>query len=236
LKNAISAQLRMLMLELEEDRGKIAGLTPFVVDGSQFAAPWTKANEEKLGKKGRKPKGAKCQKKQTDLRPQLTLTLLWHMNLGLPWAWKHGGLSEGERTQFRELLDLLPQAALIVADAGFVGYLLWQSIMNGSRHFLIRVGANVELLRELVPGCEIERDGERVWLWPDGQRKKDQPPLALRLITVRKGRETWHLVTSLLDPSQLSETQASQLYKRRWGVEVPQAGCVSRTSLYQLVA
>jgi hypothetical protein len=219
LVNVISARLRMRMLELEGERGKIAGLTPFVVDGSQVAAPWTKANEEKLGKKGRKPKGAKCQKKQTDLRPQLTLTLLWHMNLGLPWAWKHGGLSEGERTQFRELLDQLPPAALVVADAGFVGYLLWQTILNGGRHFLIRVGANVELLRELVPGCQIERDGERVWLWPLGKRQKDEPPLALRLITIRKGRQTWYLVTSLLDPSQLTETQASQLYTRRWGVE-----------------
>ncbi len=223
LKNVISAQLRMRMLELDEGRGKIAGLIPFVVDGSQIAAPWTKANEETLGKKGRKPKGAKCQKKETDLRPQLTLTMLWHMNLGLPWAWKHGGLSEGERTQFPDLLDLLPKPRWWWPMPASWGYLLWQTIMNGGRHFLIRVGANVELLRELIPGCEIERDGDRVWLWPDGQRKKDQPPLALRLITVRQGRQTWNLVTSLLDPSQLSEAQASQLYTRRWGGGMPRS-------------
>jgi len=219
LVKVLSERLRRRMLELESERGRIAGLIPFVVDGSQVGAPWTKANEEVLGKKGRKPKGTKCQKKQTDLRPQLTLTMLWHMNLGLPWAWKHGGLSDGERTQFRELLDQLPQAALIVADAGFVGYLLWHTILNGGRHFLIRVGANVELLRDLVPGSEIERDGERVWLWPEGQRQKGAAPLALRLIRVQKGKQVWHLVTSLLDPSRLTETEASKLYTRRWGVE-----------------
>jgi len=219
LVNGISAQLRRCMLEWDDDRGKIAGLIPFVVDGSKVAAPWTKANEKVLGKKGRKPRGEKCQRKETDLRPQLTLTMLWHMNWGLPWAWKHGGLSEGERTQFRELLNTLPQAALVVADAGFVGYPLWQTIINGGRHFLVRVGGNVELLRELVPGCDYERDGEKVWLWPEGKRKTGEPPLALRLIQVQQGKQTWFLVTSLLDPSQLTEADATKLYKRRWGVE-----------------
>ena len=177
LVNVISARLRMHMLQLEEDRPKIGGLIPFVVDATKVAAPWTAANEEQLGKKGRKPKGDKCQRHETDLRPQLTLTLLWNMNLGLPWAWKHGGVCDAERTQFRELLDQLPRAALVVADAGFVGYHLWQTIMNGGRHFLVRVGANVELLRSLVPGCDMERDGETVWLWPEGKRKNDEPPL-----------------------------------------------------------
>ncbi len=219
LVHVISERLRLRMLELAGERGKIAGLTPFVVDGSQVGTPWTKANEGALGKTGRKPRGAKCQKKQTDLRPQLTLTLLWHMNLGLPWAWKHGGLSDGERTQFRELLDQLPKAALVVADAGFVGYLLWQTILNGGRHFLIRVGANVELLQDLVPGGEMKCEGERVWLWPRGQRQKGRAPLALRLIRVQKGKQVWYLATSLLNPLALTEAQASALYTRRWGVE-----------------
>lgn len=219
LVQIVSEQLRTQMLLLSGREGKIAGWTPFVVDGSKVAAPWTKANEEKLGKKGRKPRGERCQRKETDLRPQLTLTMLWHLPLGLPWAWKHGGLADGERTQFRDLLNTLPKRSLIVADAGFVGYSLWSTIQDGGRHFLIRVGANVELLRSLVPGCDIERDGEIVWLWPDGQRKQDAPPLKLRLITLQKGQQTWHLVTSLLDPASLSETQASNLYSKRWGVE-----------------
>lgn len=217
--HVISARLRQRMLALEDDRRKIACLTPFVVDGSKVAAPWTAANERELGKTGRKPKGEKCQRKETDMRPQLTLTLLWHMNLGLPWAWKHGGLADGERTQFRDLLDQLPTAALVVADAGFVGYALWRAILGGGRHFLIRVGANVELLRNLLPDCDIERNGEIVWLWPEGKRKQGHPPLTLRVITVQKGKQTWYLVTSLLDPDQLTEAAAGKLYTRRWGIE-----------------
>lgn len=219
LLQIVSEVLRKQMLLLAGDDEKIAGLIPFAVDGSKIATPWTKANEEKLGKKGRKPRGEKCHRKETDLRPQLTLTMLWHIPLGLPWAWKHGGLVEGERTQFRDLLQTLPQRSLVIADAGFVGYELWNTIRDGGRHFLIRVGANVELLRSLVPGCEIESNGEIVWLWPDGQRKKNAPALKLRLVTVRRGKETWHLVTSLLDPALLSESEASRLYSRRWGIE-----------------
>lgn len=219
LVEVVSEALRTQMLSLSGEKGKVAGLTPFIVDGSKVAAPWTRANEQMLGKEGRKPRGNKCLRNETDLRPQLTLTMLWHMPLGLPWAWMHGGLADGERTQFRSLLHTLPRRALIVADAGFVGYDLWNTIRRGERHFLIRVGGNVELLHSLVPGCRIGRDGQIVWLWPAGVQNKKAPPLKLRLITVKQGRQTWYLVTSLLDPELLNEQQAARLYARRWGIE-----------------
>lgn len=215
----IVASLRMHMLREQRMFETIAGLIPFAVDGSKIAAPWTPQNEKTLGKKGRKPQGRNCKRQETDLRPQLTLTLLWHLNGGLPWAWKHGGLAEGERTQFRPLLQQLPQNALVIADAGFVGYQLWREILEGGRHFLIRVGANVELLKDLCPGMQIRRDGEIVWLWPEGMREKGHPPLALRLIIVPQGKQNWYLVTSLLTPSQLTVAQAQRLYRQRWGIE-----------------
>lgn len=220
LVRVVSEQLRRHMTKLEKKNQQVAGLIPFAVDGTKIAAPWTKSNEQQLGKKGRKPKGEKCQRKNSDLRPQLSLTLVWHMSLALPWAWKHGGLCDSERSQFRELLGQLPTLALVVADAGFVGYLFWQTIINSGRHFLIRVGGNVELLRGLLPGdAELERHGDFVWLWPDRERNQQRPPLKLRLIKVQRGREAWYLVTSILDPEKLTEAQAAKLYARRWGIE-----------------
>ena len=215
----MAKQLRTMMLQIAGPHEKVAGFAAFAVDGSKVEAPWTRANEAKLGKRGRKPKGEKCQRKETDLRPQLTLTLLWHMGLQLPWAWKHGGLDEGERTQFRAMLGLLPKRALIVADAGFVGYDLWREIITSRRGFLIRVGANVELLEKLFPGMEIERSGDIVYLWPKGKQDKGQPPMRLRRIQLRKGKRTIHLVTSILDAGKLNDEQASILYSNRWGVE-----------------
>ena len=219
LVDLVAQQLRSMMLRIAGRYTTVEGFLAFAVDGTKVEAPWTAANEEKLGKSGRKPKGKKCQRKETDLRPQLTLTLLWHMGLQLPWAWKHGGLPDGERNQFRALLNLLPPLALIVADAGFTGYELWREIIEGQRNFLIRVGANVELLLELFPGSRIDRRDDIVYLWPKGKQTKGERPLKLRLIKLKRGKQTVYLVTSILGAKKLTEAQASILYSKRWGVE-----------------
>ena len=211
--------LQQLMVKIAGPYQRVEGFVAFAVDGTKVATPWTVANEKKLGKRGRKPKGKKCSRKQIDLRPQLTLTLLWHMGLQLPWAWKHGGLAEGERTQFRTLLSSLPPEALIVADAGFSGYDLWREILGGQRHFLIRVGANVELLHGLYPDSALEQQGNIVYLWPQNKQDKGEPPLCLRLIEQRDGKQSMYLVTSILDSEKLTDVQVSRLYSKRWGIE-----------------
>ncbi len=55
------------------------------------------------------------------------------------------------------MLTALPAGASVVADAGFVGYETWAAVLSGGRHLLVRVGANVRLLRGL--GYARERDG-----------------------------------------------------------------------------
>lgn len=42
----------------------------------------------------------------------------------------------------------------------------------------------------------------------------------LRLVRVRTQRRTIYLVTSVLDPNELSNQQIAELYRLRWGVEV----------------
>lgn len=219
LAEALADHLRATMTRMAGPHEKVAGFVAFAVDGSKVEAPWTAANEKRLGKKGRQPKGENCKRQETDLRPQLSLTLLWHMGLQLPWAWKRGGLDEGERTHFRDMLGLLPAQALVVADAGFVGYDLWRQIVESGRHFLIRVGGNVELLRELCPGSAIEREGDVVHLWPNDKRKVGKAPLRLRLVEVRKGKQKIRLVTSVLDVEKLTDEHAALLYSKRWGIE-----------------
>ena len=185
---------------------KREGWAAFAVDGSRVECPRTKANEAALGCGGRKKTG-----------PQFWLTTLWHMGLGLPWAWKIGPSTDAERTHLRAMLCLLPAWALLVADAGFVGYELLREILAGGRSFLIRVGNNVSLLREL--GYAQVQNGQTVYLWPQKCQKKAVPPLALRLIVlVRKGKPIY-LLTNASEES-LREEQASVLYEMRWGIEV----------------
>jgi hypothetical protein len=115
------------------------------------------------------------------------------------------------------MLESLPQQALIVADAGFVGYDLARAILDSGRQLLIRVGSNIRLLRHL--GCARETSST-VYLWPATAAKKNFPPLILRLIVVHNGKHPVYLVTSVLSSRKLTDGQLVELYRRRWGIEL----------------
>jgi hypothetical protein len=148
--------------------------------------------------------------------PQLWLTVLWHVGSGLPWAWRTGPSGASERDQLVAMVPELPAHALLVADAGFVGYDLWQTLLTAGHHFVIRVGANVRLLRQLGWTREY---AQVVYLWPDQAAQKRQPPLVLRLVVVQDGKQPVYLVTNLAK-SRLSDRQVATIYGARWGVEV----------------
>jgi hypothetical protein len=61
-------------------------------------------------------------------------------------------------------------------------------------------------------------DGTEVWLWP--QDRQHKPPLVLRLLRFGHGKQVVSLVTDVHDPRSLPTTQAEQLYRQRWGIEV----------------
>ena len=84
--------------------------------------------------------------------------------------------------------------------------------------------SNVTLLKDL--GLEVERQSHQVWLWPTS--KRDQVPLQLRLIRLRsktrsklsRSRQEVYLLTNVFDESRLSQKQADEFYRLRWGVEI----------------
>jgi hypothetical protein len=153
------------------------------------------------------------------VKPQIGITLLWHMGMRMPWSWKVGPSNSSERQHLQEMLQEqeFPENTLFCGDAGFVGYDFWNSILEAGHHFVIRVGANVRLLRQL--GYVCEGDGF-VCCWPDTAVRKKQLPLVLRLVHLRAGRDDIHVVTSVLDPHELSDRQIAELYRLRWGIEV----------------
>jgi hypothetical protein len=110
-----------------------------------------------------------------------------------------------------------PKDTLFCGDAGFIGYDFWKSILDHGHSFLIRVGANVHLLKNL--GATRERAG-LVYLWPDKVARRNQAPLVLRLLTFQGPRGKVYLVTNVLSERELSSRQAGQLYRLRWGVEL----------------
>ena len=74
----------------------------------------------------------------------------------------------------------------------------------------------VRLIDGLVPD---ETDPAIVHLWPTEMRQKHLPAIRLRLITIRDGEQTIHLVTDL-PAARLPDEQAHAFYRQRWGMEV----------------
>jgi len=199
---------------------RVAGYLAFGVDGTRIDVPRSLANEQAFGaahcrtrRRGRRRRAD--QKKAA--APRVWLTTLWHVGAGLPWSWTSGPTGASERDHLRDMLGWLPERSLLTADAGFVGYEFWQALLEAGHDFLIRVGANVALLKQL--GYFRECAG-RVYLWPDAQARKRRPPLVLRLVVAHNGKHPVYLVTSVLTKTALSDRQLIELYRARWGVEV----------------
>jgi hypothetical protein len=142
---------------------------------------------------------------------------------GLPWDWRTGPSDSSERGHFQEMLGSVPAGSLLTADAGFVGYDLWKTVLAAGHQLLVRVGSNVKLLKKL--GYVREYDG-LVYLWPDRQAKKRSPPLVLRMVVVTSAdRKPIYLVTSVMNQKQLSDAQMVAIYRKRWGIEVYYRHC-----------
>jgi hypothetical protein len=204
-------------------------------DGSRTTAPRSVSNEQaycapnygrgkraKYGKK--KSKGMRRQRNRDNpphpQAPQAWITMLWHMSLRLPWTWRLGPSHSSERDHVKAILaeEEFPENTLFCGDAGFTGYPLWSQILAQGHHFLVRVGANVNLLSE---HADIKKLGGGIVLcWPKGQMNSGQPPLRLRLVKVKVGKTTMWLLTSVLDSRRLGRKQLVRYYKMRWGIEV----------------
>jgi hypothetical protein len=208
-------QLLALKDHLRDHHRRIAGLSwtrngwlAFSVDGTRVEVPRTARNEEAFGCAGRKKTG-----------PQLSLTTLYHLGTGLPWAWQIGAGTVSEQAQLYQMLDLLPPGSLLVADAGFTGFDLLQRLLARGVQVLVRMGSNRTLLKGLVD-ARVRTDGEVVWFWPT-KKRSTVLPLMLRLIRIESAnRSPVYVVTSVMDSDQLTDRQAAEFYRMRWGQEV----------------
>ena len=211
---------------------------PIAFDGSRSSAPRTRSNEAAFAAPsyGRGKTARYRKKKSLGLRrernrnrpatppePQVWITLLWHMGLRLPWRWRLGPSNASERGHVMDMLDAgrFPKKTLFCGDAGFVGHPLWSRIRASGHHFLVRVGRNVPLLTESAVSSFDPPDADgTVLCWPKEAQARHLPPLRLRLLKIRLGKTPMWMLTSVLDPEQLTAAQVVRLYTLRWGVEV----------------
>lgn len=205
---AITDRFRRQMRAMPDRAWRFGGWVAFAVDGSRVEAPHTAANETDLGCAGR-----------NKTAPQVYLTTVWHLGLGLPWDFRVGPGTASERHHALDMIPGLPERALLVADAGFISYELCRKLVRGGRSLLVRVGSNMRLLEQL--GYYRKERGGIVYFWPTKRQANGRDkPLVLRLIRLKHGRQMVYLVTNVLDRRQMSNRLAWRLYKARWGEEV----------------
>jgi hypothetical protein len=187
------------------DADLVGGWRPLAVDGTRFDCPRSRSCQRAYRRAGR-----------AGSPPQVGLVTLWHLGAHCWWDGRVGAAVIAERALLRDMLDGLPPRALLVGDAGFVGYDLCGDLDRRGVMFLLRVGANVELLTRLGA---VRREGDdTVYLWPKRNRGHGRP-LPLRLVVAGSGKRRVYLVTNVLSRTALSRRQAADFYRRRWGVE-----------------
>jgi len=183
------------------------GWVVMAVDGTKIDCPRTQANETDLGCAGREGSA-----------PQILLTAIQHLRTGLFWDWRRGGSKDSERGHLQQMLEALPSQTMLLADAGFVGYMLMKALMADGHDFVVRAGSNVTLIKDLGFAAR-EYDGI-VYLWPQ-DKQREHPPLVLRMVQFKDGyNHTITLLTSVLDRNKLSDKQLLELYHQRWSVEL----------------
>lgn len=235
LRVPVRNQLHELAQSISGRHFRVGKFVPIAFDGSRLTTPRTVSNEEAFCAPNHgKGKTATYRKKQTkgmrrtkneknkphQPKPQVWLTMMWHMGLKLPWTWTTGPSNASERAHVQEMVEEenFPENTLFCGDAGFIGYPIWSAIIGNGSDFLVRVGANAHLLS--ANADYQKKAGGIVWCWPKGQMDSGIPPLRLRLVKVAIGKTKVWLLTSVLDPQELSVKRMVKLYKMRWGVEV----------------
>ena len=232
----LQVRLHELIEQIGGQHLRVGLWVAIAVDGSRSTTPRTVSNERAFcAKNYGKGKTAKYRKKKTKgmrrrknqkatpqpQSPQIWITLMWHIGLGVPWCWKLGPSDSSERQHVKDMIlsGHFMKNTLFVGDAGFVGYEFWKLFLEQGHHFLVRVGGNVRLLKDL--GFYTEQRKGLVYCWPDAAMRKKLPPLVLRLVKCRLSRKkkAW-LLTSVLDEQKLSHKEIVSLYEKRWGVEV----------------
>jgi hypothetical protein len=204
--------VRSRVFHLLSDRMTMEGWFPLGCDGSRLECPRTEELEQSLGK-------AKSQ-----AAPTLWLIALVSLTTGVLWSWRLGTSKSGERRYLIDLLETLPQAilksVLLVCDAGYVGYDLFDLLLKQDCSFLIRLSSQAQLYSLEMVDVEGFAEGE-FWYWTDDAERKSKPPLRVRVIRVpaRKRKNDVWLVTNILDCKRLSAELSARFYRMRWESE-----------------
>ncbi len=203
---AFARAVRQRIATLFADRWKVGEFVPLGCDGSRLECPRVAELESRLGQAGK-----------ADSAPTVWVTALVHLTLGIPWAWCFGKGTASERHHLMHLLPTLPRHALVICDAGYIGFALGREILAAGADFLIRASSLASLYSHEMTLLETFQEGI-FYYWPDAMQRAKRQPLEVRLIRIRdetKKHDVW-LLTSVFESTRLSLAMASTFYRWRW--------------------
>jgi hypothetical protein len=204
---SLAAAIRARVQTLFGDRLLVCGFIPFGCDGTRQECPRSEELERRLGTFGKDGSA-----------PMIWNTSIVHLTLGFPWCWRLGrGGKASERSHLIQMLPLLPKLALIITDAGYVGYDVAFALAAANVFFLIRMSSNATLYTLNHVRMDKFREGI-VYYWPKTAQNEGKPPIRGRLIRVhsRKRKVDVWLLTNVEDRERLSVKMASRFYRWRW--------------------
>jgi hypothetical protein len=204
---ALATAIRGRVEAIFGDRWKVGGFIPLGCDGTRQTCPRTEELEHGLGTFGKEGSP-----------PMIWNTSIVHLTLGFPLCWRLGkGGKASERSHLLFLLRWLPAAALIVADAGYVGYQVTAALISANVSFLIRMSSCATFYSETYESLDEFREG-LVYYWPKTQQEEGKPPIHGRLMRIHSWRhkvDVW-LFTNVQDPTRLPLETAATCYRWRW--------------------
>ncbi|MDI5980284.1 IS4 family transposase [Amycolatopsis magusensis] len=202
----------------------LRGLRIMAVDGVIFHLPETEDNEEGFGR---------CGGKNPAPFPQARVAALVECGTRAVVAAEIDPWKEQERVQVARLLHAFEPGMLVLADAGFSSYELWKAAAATGADLAWRVQSELSL-----PVLSVLPDGSYLSEVGDPQQKRHNREyerkrrasgmavdyIQLRVIEYeipnRDGRgEIIRLVTTILEPVEVSAAELAAVYHERWEEE-----------------
>jgi hypothetical protein len=205
----------------------LGGRRLMAIDGVKLDVPDTPANIEGFGRPGgltRRP------------FPQIQVIGLGECGTHAVIAAEIGTVSIGEREIAGKLAPSLGPGMLVIADRGFYSFQLWAEFLASGTDLLFRVAATLKLpvIEGLPDGSYISvvnskstrSSGFQIPLAAvDDPRRATHIPVRVIEYTVTDaagdGRpEVFRLITTILDPDDLTAAELAAAYQERWEYEI----------------
>ncbi len=190
------------------------GMRKVGIDGTICDAPDCPAHQHLGRSSGSRGEGPFPQVRKLSL-----VELGTHVEFGLTF----GGWKDSERTLFAQLIDSIPDDALLMLDAGFYSYDLWKSLCN-RHHLLFRVKKSMVFkpIQIFEDGSYLANVYRTSW-----HRENDSGGILVRVIeyTIDDPQRTGHqekhvLLTNLLEPEMFPAEELICEYHERWEHEL----------------